>query len=225
MRSAGRAEWYRGKRRCYAFAMKRGALAMFDALGFKGIWQRPAIKANPDVVLRKLQALRRGAHGVVDRYLPPESATTQAELEREYPWDRSRSPDCPNGERVVSRMAIRFLSDTIVVGLTTMSEEEWCRNLQPSDDVLQSMTVAIACHVASELMHEAAISAPPLAYRGCVAYGDFEIDGPFIIGEAVDRAATAINLAQGAFVWMLPEAKDGRAHLRDRRHVLPSCIV
>ncbi len=45
---------------------------------------------------------------------------------------------------------------------------------------------------------------PHLVMRGCISYGEFISDGNFIVGPAVDRAAEHMNIAEGAFVWLLP---------------------
>ena len=44
-------------------------------------------------------------------------------------------------------------------------------------------------------------------YRGCVAYGDFEIRSRFLIGRAVDEAAAHYERAEAAIVWFTPDAQ------------------
>jgi hypothetical protein len=52
----------------------------------------------------------------------------------------------------------------------------------------------------------AALSTPPLLYRGCIAHGSVLIDGDFIVGQAVDEAAEWMEQADGAFIWLAPSA-------------------
>lgn len=49
---------------------------------------------------------------------------------------------------------------------------------------------------------------PPLVYRGTVSVGRFAIEDQFVVGPAVDEAAQAEKLAQGALVWCCPSALD-----------------
>jgi hypothetical protein len=51
-------------------------------------------------------------------------------------------------------------------------------------------------------------TAPPLAYRGCVACGEFDIDDIFVLGPAIDEAAEMASQAEGAFVWLTPRTRD-----------------
>src|SRR5439155_23798737 len=46
----------------------------------------------------------------------------------------------------------------------------------------------------------------PLAYRGAVTYGGYELRSNFILGPAVDEAARAHDAAQGAL--MMPSARE-----------------
>ena len=51
---------------------------------------------------------------------------------------------------------------------------------------------------------------PSLVLRGCITYGEYEHKitetGSFIVGPAVDDAAENMEISQGAFVWLRPEA-------------------
>jgi hypothetical protein len=78
--------------------MQDGALAMLDALGFKGIWQR----YDAQRVIEKLESLQAAATDVVDRH--------RAEL---------REIKDPDGLHGLANLTIRaqFLSDTIVIGV------------------------------------------------------------------------------------------------------------
>ena len=50
--------------------------------------------------------------------------------------------------------------------------------------------------------------APALAYRGCIAFGEFDMEEGFVIGGAVDEAAEHMEKAEGAFIWCAPSALD-----------------
>jgi hypothetical protein len=58
---------------------------------------------------------------------------------------------------------------------------------------------------------------PHLTYRGCVTFGAFEIEGPFLLGPAIDEAATYYEQANGAFVWLTPNAKAALERSEHRR--------
>ena len=51
-------------------------------------------------------------------------------------------------------------------------------------------------------------SRAPLAYRGAVTYGGYELRSNFILGPAVDEAARAHDAAQGALIWLMPSARE-----------------
>jgi hypothetical protein len=67
--------------------------------------------------------------------------------------------------------------------------------------------VWLTLHVAA-LLRSAAMTDPPLAYRGCISFGAFAVDRQFILGPAVDQAAELHNLAEGAFVWLDETGRD-----------------
>jgi hypothetical protein len=73
---------------------------------------------------------------------------------------------------------------------------------------VKGTAVFIACKLASAIVAMGARTEPSLAYRGCISFGDFEVRDRFLVGPAVDEAAAANNLAQGAFVWLLPSARE-----------------
>jgi hypothetical protein len=100
------------------------------------------------------------------------------------------------GRHRMTDYRVEFLSDTVVIGVSVMAESA-VRDIVP---------VLLACRLASRLMRSAASAKVPLAYRGCLALGDFRMDGSFIIGPAVDEAAEAMNAAEGAFVWLAESA-------------------
>jgi hypothetical protein len=94
-----------------------------------------------------------------------------------------------------------FISDTIAISVVPrvgVSLSEWEKGYL--------ITLAgMSCAEATK--HFAAI---PCALRGCITYGEHMVDANFIIGKAVDQAASLHEQAQGAFIWLSPEA--GRRH-------------
>jgi hypothetical protein len=168
--------------------LQHGALVMMDALGFKGIWNRPGI--DPESVLHKLVRLSTR----VPQLLPP---TFLAD----------------------SSVHLRFLSDTIVIGVPTASE-----NVPQSAGAL--LASAVASHTASLAVQEQ----PGLAFRGCLSLGKFSVRHNFIVGPAVDEAAELASRPDGAFVVFTPGARDGfaaafpdsaRANLSDATYPVP----
>ncbi|MGB9178485.1 MAG: hypothetical protein WCB68_04490, partial [Pyrinomonadaceae bacterium] len=47
---------------------------------------------------------------------------------------------------------------------------------------------------------------PSMVLRGCITYGELDHKENFIVGPAVDVAAENMEVCQGAFVWLHPEA-------------------
>ncbi|MFI5300509.1 MAG: hypothetical protein ACHREM_20675, partial [Polyangiales bacterium] len=59
----------------------------------------------------------------------------------------------------------------------------------------------LAAQVAGLIQHGLS-DGPPLTYRGCIAFGEYHVEGPFIIGQAVDDAGEGHEAAEGAIVWL-----------------------
>ncbi len=172
-------------------------VALIDALGFKGIWQRTPV---PDV-MQKLQRLRQEATADPGARWPARGNVLR-------------------GPRLV------FLSDTVVIAVDTrtpdemrnMAMAEWGKHgrLDPRDrsprdlpipyNPLGVMSYAVkAClAIASSVTTRSARSSPVLAYRGAIATDQLAIDddGRFIVGPAIDEAARNQDSADGAFVWL-----------------------
>jgi hypothetical protein len=94
-----------------------------------------------------------------------------------------------------------FLSDTIVIGLAASEPR-----IVPT--VMHAGSVLHACYRAATLLSEALATEPHLAYRGCVTFGRFDIAGTFLLGPAIDEAASYYEQAEGAFVWLAPSARE-----------------
>ncbi len=151
--------------------MQTGAVAMIDALGWKGIWQRPSIVTNPGVVLDKLKLIRAAAHEEVD----DDFAFFDGLMDLNH-----------------QRPSLAFISDCIAIGVGIK---------EPFDHEFEREAALATCvqTLASNLgriLFRAGISEPALAYRGAIATGDFLMDDPFVLGDAIDRAATGMERAQ-----------------------------
>ena len=157
-----------------------GAVAVLDALGFKGIWK----SWSPVNVLHKLEdVLERTA------WFPEEKLL-------------SGQVDHLRQER-----RLCFLSDTIVVAssITPSPYVETTPSMQAGYDLDALFDVSNAVAGLQKWMLTSSIG-PPLAYRGAIAFGEYLIRDPFIIGPAVDEAAEGEKLAEGALVWFCPSA-------------------
>jgi hypothetical protein len=139
--------------------MHVGAVAMIDALGFKGIYRRH----KPQAVIERMRAIRR-------------------EVE-----------DYPNGAVVPSIIRIVNVSDMIVIGLYDVEGDS-------------SLTIASVAFLVSKLLLFAANGEPAFAYRGCIAYGEFEMDDNVLLGPAIDEAAGSAEQAEASIVWCTPSA-------------------
>lgn len=157
-----------------------GAVAVLDALGFKGIWR----SWRPDDILRKLEDTVSRTTGFEDEQLLSGTVAHITQLRR-----------------------IRFLSDTIVVAssITPSPDVETTPSMQAGYDLDALYDVSNAVAGLQRWMLKSSIG-PPLAYRGAIAFGEFVIRGPFMIGPAVDEAAESEKFAEGALAWFCPSA-------------------
>jgi hypothetical protein len=132
--------------------MRRGAFALFDALGFKGIWARPECKDDPSVVFAKMRELKEVA----------ERARSEAE-------DQLADLSAETGFKIAAKVA--FLSDTVAVGA-------WPVDSQPevARHVADAVPLFAAAHIAWTLAARALETPPTLLYRGCIAVGDFDLE-------------------------------------------------
>jgi hypothetical protein len=155
---------------------------MIDALGFRGIWGKAE---DPDLAV--LGTLSR-----VREELASESQWLSAAL-------RSGWQDKMKGFE--PHVETHFLSDTIVVA-ASIHDHELAKNARAANSLLR----LAASQAVARIMRTAALGPKPLAYRGAIAVGSFSIDYPFIVGPAIDEAASLMELANGAFVWLAPSA-------------------
>ncbi len=162
--------------------MKLGAFAMIDALGFKGIWDHPDVRGHED---RFIDTLRELA-------------------------DATPSTASEDETNLISSLESAFLSDTVVVGLTTKSPSEALTMMGSiaNEEFLKMVAVKLLAMLVAKITWRAAQATPVLAFRGCIGFGKFTIaDRRFILGSAVDEAAENVNQAEGAFIWLLPSAR------------------
>lgn len=162
--------------------MHIGAVAILDALGFKGIWG----VHGADAVLDKMRRVRR-------------------KLELRAPQHQALAAGFHSGNLQHDlQCAVLFLSDTIVYACSVPSfaPETDPRRLE----LLSGLCVYMACAGAHEAIATGAIYPPSINYRGAVAFGEFQIDGNFLIGPAVDAAAEQCEIADAAMVHIVPGA-------------------
>jgi class 3 adenylate cyclase len=168
--------------------MRRGAVAMLDILGFRGVWRAHSAEA----VVARLEDL---------------FGATVKET-RDY-----HSAVHENADNFVAFAGATFLSDTFVFGITAkspeaMSEGQFAKDLelQFTDEHTSAEAIRIAAMRVAELQRQGLQGDPPFAFRGCIAFGEFGLTDRFLIGPAVDEAASGMNAAHGAVVWLAPSA-------------------
>ena len=185
-------------------AMNRGAIAMIDALGFKGIWGEAAAPS-----LDALQSLKLARKAVVDA-----SKDWEALLE---------SGRLPAGFGNLVRQAsvsVLLLSDTLVISASTAQRlrrpptrhEKKARsdtgmNLEQRQLALDGFLRFVVCWCVCHGLRAASLAPQPLVFRGVVTVGQFLIDDTILIGPAVDEAAELMQMADGALVWLAPSAQ------------------
>lgn len=159
--------------------MDRGAIGVLDALGFKGIWR----DYNPQQVLTRLA-------DVTDRAV------------------RFASTSLPG-----LQISVEAFSDSVIVGCPRPPAGTLASVLKgvlPEPQVVELLadwfTVTAVSSTCARIVAFASEGAPPLAYRGAIAFGDVLSAGRFVIGPAIDHAAESERLAEAALVWPLPSA-------------------
>ena len=175
----------------------RGALAMLDALGFKGLWRRPGLTHAR--ILERLNEIRVGADAEITRLLSGGALSSGL-------VNRKALPPAYYAERI----SLAFLSDTVVIGVEARLDH--FQQLQDPATAADGAAVALAGTFTSAVLREALDKDPRLALRGCIAVGEFSVDDDerFIVGPAVDEAATLQNDAEAAVAWLTPSARRAR---------------
>jgi hypothetical protein len=167
--------------------MRRGAIALIDVLGFKGIWRRH----SEEDVIGSLQALLEASQE-----------------------DARQATAVP--ATMIHFIAPVFLSDTVAFGLAAKPVTDANAALEATGEVelvgpfdesrLNSWTVWHMGNFLAHLMRRALLGKVPLAFRGAVAFGRFGMTDRFLIGEAVDEAANFHECPHGAIVGLAPSA-------------------
>jgi hypothetical protein len=147
--------------------MKLGAVALIDALGFRGIWGRH----KPESVLEELRTVKSWFETRIKE---------QFETQVGYYCD------------------VAFLSDTIAVSMA----------LDESREHREAMSALYLGDVISWVLDRELRSSIRFAYRGAISFGEYEVSHHFLIGPAIDEAAAAHELAQGAIIWLTPTARN-----------------
>lgn len=162
--------------------MQEGAFALIDCLGFRGIWKRK----DETLLLKKLRRVMSIMQQVHLRLLA------------EPPF------------RLLDREVIitpSLLSDSVAISLryTRKQKDEKIKERRQ-----KSYLIWLICASTIRVLDIYLKGEPNLVLRGCITYGKYEHKtnktGSFIVGPAVDDAVANMEVSQGAFVWLLPEA-------------------
>lgn len=156
--------------------MRSGAVAIMDVLGFKGIWQHYEAGGVLQV-MKTFEKMVSAAGRLSDK------------VEGDV-WDFGVRPT----------YRFRCMSDTLFIGCWLRGRA--CRGA--SRYVATGASLFLLCRLASRVLAVATGLGLPL--RGCIAAGDFDVARNFVIGPAVDEAAEWADEADGAFVWLRPDA-------------------
>jgi hypothetical protein len=171
--------------------MNYGAIAVLDALGFKGIWNRHEGRR----IFSKLQHAKNTAISKLE-----EGNNTAAFL---------RLADGFQHKTFYSWEA-RFLSDTALFALMPPPElelpPEKAGDIQRWKSMQSYFLLGDLMYVISTFLSYVGCTClqPALSYRGCLAVGEFQIEDEFVIGPAIDEAAELADVADGAFCWLTP---------------------
>ena len=183
--------------------MNRGAIAIVDALGFKGIWGNPR---QPSLsVLQTLKAIGTAARTNISDAAPL--------------LDRRNLPHTMATMLKSPFIRVVQLSDTIVVAAgrrprlrkpRKRTTDAWKKSrgltLDQVEEIVDGYMLYLVGRCVCSILKTAALCQPALVYRGAVTIGRFAIDENFILGPAVDEAAELMDMADGPFVWLTPLA-------------------
>jgi hypothetical protein len=98
------------------------------------------------------------------------------------------------------KISVVFISDTIAVSIRFVAP--------PSKPELASgYLVMLAIHLSIELSKRFVAAPVPLMFRGVITYGAHIAEDSFILGPAVDEAATSAETTEGAFIWLSPKSQ------------------
>jgi hypothetical protein len=169
--------------------MHEGAFALIDCLGFKGIWKR----TDQALLLEKLRSIMVKIHNTPglfrglpfhllrrDFIITPSLLSDSVAISLRYEDDPSKDDDSKEEAKKIGERRER------------------------------SYLVWLICASTIRVLDLYLKGEPGLVLRGCINYGEYEHNiietGSFIVGPAVDDAAENMEVSQGAFVWLRPEA-------------------
>jgi hypothetical protein len=177
--------------------MREGAFALIDCLGFKGIWKRTdqtlSLEEHQTLLLEKLRRILDKIHLQLIAGVP-------------YPLLR---------RDVI--LTASLLSDSVAISLRYEDDAgKDDANKQKAKKIgrerEKSYLVWLICASTVRVLDLYLKGEPSLVLRGCITYGGYEHNttetGSFIVGPAVDDAAEKVEISQGAFVWLHPEAAE-----------------
>lgn len=169
--------------------MQEGAFALIDCLGFKGIWKR----SDEAPLLEKLRSIRQ---------------RIQLQLIAGLPYGLLRKDVILDAS---------LISDSVAISLryednATKADAGKQRTKKIGERREKSYLVWLICASTVRVLDLYLKGEPSLVARGCITYGKYEHDttrtGSFIVGPTVDDAAEKVEISQGAFVWLHPEAAE-----------------
>lgn len=135
-----------------------------------------------------------GFRGIWSRYEPDEVLTAMRNMKD---WFEARIKE-QFSRQPWMRCEVAFLSDTIAISMA----------LNETTENREAMSVVYLGDVISWVLDRVLRSSIPLAYRGAITFGSYEVSPHFLIGQAIDEAAGAHELAQGALIWLMPAARE-----------------
>jgi hypothetical protein len=159
---------------------ERSAVALLDILGFKGAWKR--------INLSDLVGTLHGNADVLgldlDDLIRNQAASAQ-------PF----------------RLTVRMVSDTIVfVATPDLSKTDAAKAAQWTKERLEARAVMIVSLLSAVAQMRLGFGETPFAVRGCISLGDFFQDDNFIIGQAIDDAASGEKWTDAAVIFLTDEA-------------------
>lgn len=175
--------------------MHVGAIAMIDALAFKGVWDLFESDAVFESMLQTEQIITHCASSV------------SKHLQHLSGGGRLKYP--PEGTALC-------LSDTIVFALHIP-------NFEPEVDPLrirklEAALTACAVFAVARIVAVAAHAPVPLNYRGAITWGEFAIHRNYLLGPAIDEVAELHQRTDGAFIELTASAEE---RMREVPDVLP----
>ena len=185
--------------------MRTSAIALVDALGFKGIEKTYDAQSAGTALKAARTIMTAGTH-----FLTGVTA---------IPWQ------ILGGFPLIK---LAWFSDMICVVVQPPEPTESTRKDLASEEV-QACLLDSACLCVGYLLRKAATLEVPLAFRGVVTVGDAIVDGDgddIYFGPAIAEASSLYELADGAFVWLTPKAASlppGRS-VAKHRSVVPFTV-